>query len=380
MKSDQEIEQDHEDFISQDRPTDKLMASLWDSAQLARKRAEESERAIQAETLPDTEANAEIQDEETPSLSSQRSLPLEARLRVAAKEIETLGPDNVFSLHPVRPGREFPTFLTRIPIFRPSKRSTQQKHQDEDNSVSFTTSWGTGRRHGPPLTIRDEDTLIALLNLRDRKHRGPITSLPANLRDIHQPKGDRANVHRVTCTIDQINDFLGLTDGGANFKYTLASLRRLNACTIEIQRMANKGVSLEGNFSLVKIQMAVFNDYGLIDAVFPPLMAHWLEESYTYLDWEIRKQLSPFGKATHRFLSSQRKDYEISLNKFATAIGYDGRANRLKSTVETSLQELVKLKWLDDYEFRGSGRSTPYIISTKRGGETKLPGQTNKRK
>lgn len=60
------------------------------------------------------------------------------------------------------PSSEYPTIFTRIPIFIPGQPALQQKLLDKENALLFSTSWGSGRRHDPPLTIYDEDTLIAI--------------------------------------------------------------------------------------------------------------------------------------------------------------------------------------------------------------------------
>ena len=382
MENDEKLIREHDEFLSKRRPDDRLLGTLWDAGNLSKQRAQESltlhqtQQAADQNIQPDLLADSSIPapestdavhaDDNAPPLTIQRSLPLETRLRAAARDIEKFDSDDVFKPYPIKPNNEFPTLLTRVPIFRPSRRVTQQKFQDADNSVSFETSWGTGRRHGPPLTTRDEDTLIALLMLRDRGFSGPTRQLPENVRDIFQPASGKSDVHRVTCTVDQINEFLGLSDGGKNFQNTIASIKRLNACKIEVDRVVFDGSRVGGAFDLVKIQWRVFEEHGLIDAVFPPVMAHWLVESYTYIDWNTRRQLTPLGKALHRFLSGQNMVYRIALVKLATTIGYDGRSNHMKKHIAKALDELVEINWLADYDIKGSGRAVPFIVHIQR--------------
>jgi len=367
-----------EEFLDAECPSDQTMATLWRNGNKARDESNSAdatetstndETAIdghqpqifysEQETLGDSESNIL-------PLSVQRSLTLEARLRAAARDIGPFGQNNVFKPSDLKPNNQYPSILSRLPIFRPSKRLTQQSIQDADNAVGFDTPWGEGRRHGPPLTTRDEDTLIALLHLRDRCLTGPTSHLPESVRDIYRSKNGMTSVHRVTCTIDQINSFLGLSDSGKNYKVTLASIKRLNACKIEIENALVDGSRVGGSFDIVKIQWRVFDERGLVDAVFPPVMSHWLKASYTYIDWNIRKQLSPVGKALHRFLSGQPKKYEIGMTKLAKTIGFDGRTDRLKKTIEKGLEELKKVGWVTDFSVSGTGRSVPWKVSINR--------------
>lgn len=357
MASKEKAVHDHEAFLAGEKPKDPVLAMLWSASHLSRER--------EAAKVPEKIPRIAEQDADTGSIEKNpvpKSQPLEARLRAAARDMQKFGGEDVFHQYPVNPNNEFPTLLTRLPIFRPSRRVTQQKFQDSDNTVSFETPWGEGRRHGPPLTIRDEDTLIALLMLRNRGLTGPSSHLPENVRDIYKSNDGKSDVHRVTCTIDQINEFLGLSDGGKNFQNTLASVKRLNACKIELDRVVFDGSRVGGAFDLVKIQWRLWDEHGLIDAVFPPLMAHWLMKSYTFIEWDTRKQLTPMGKALHRFLSGQRPNYSISLIKLSKTIGYDGRPKQAKSDISKALDILVKIGWLASYEITGSGRAIPHIV------------------
>jgi hypothetical protein len=299
-------------------------------------------------------------------LTVQRALPLEARLRSAARDLKNFDSDGLFESYAIAPQNEFPTSLTRLPIFRPSQRRKQQSIQDLDNAVALDTPFGSGRRLGPPLTIRDEDTLIALMRLRDRVLTGPETHLPANVRDIYTSKSGQAEVHRVVCTINQINNELGLSDSGTNFKNTLASIKRLNASKIELDRIIADGGRVGGSFDLLKVQWLVYERHGLVDVIFPPLMAHWLRHSYTYIDWRIRRQLSFLGKAVHRYLSGQRHDYAIEVRKLAVTIGYDGRREHMRRKFSIACDELVDVGWLSHYSIKGTGRSKPLILHVSR--------------
>ena len=370
MKSEKPSPEHGLEWLQGERPTDAAAAKLWDMANRGMKVAAERR---QNEAPPPTDAmditdgtTTTPEEEPPPPLTVQRSLPLEARLRSAARDLKSFDSNGLFESYPIAPQNEFPTSLTRLPIFRPSQRRKQQSIQDLDNAVAFDTPFGSGRRLGPPLTIRDEDTLIALMRLRDRVLCGPESQLPANVRDIYSSKSGQTEVHRVVCTIDQINDELGLSDSGTNFKNTLASIKRLNASKIELDRIIADGGRVGGSFDLLKVQWLVYERHGLVDVIFPPLMAHWLKHSYTYIDWRVRCQLTSLGKAIHRYLSGQRAEYAIELRKLAATVGFDGRREHMRRKFSSACDELVAIGWLSEYTIKGSGRSTPLVLHVSR--------------
>ena len=274
----------------------------------------------------------------------------------------------LFVSYPISPGNEFPTLLTRLPIFRPTRRGHQQRLVNKEFALEFTTPFGDGKRHGPPLTVRDEDTLIALTRLRSKRVYGLPQSLPIPIADIYASKNDRGTVgaHYVVCSIDQVNRELGLTDGGLNYKRTFQSVKRLGATTLELnlkrhERYLGK-VKTGRMLSLIHVQWQTFEENGLLVVLFPPVIANWLENEYTYIDWSVRLKLSDIGKCLHRFLSSQPKKYRGELNKIAKTIGYDGPPKNVKQRLRKALEQLVGLGWLKSYRISGNGRSQPLVL------------------
>ena len=274
----------------------------------------------------------------------------------------------LFVSYPISPGNEFPTLLTRLPIFRPTRRGHQQRLVNKEFALEFTTPFGDGKRHGPPLTVRDEDTLIALTRLRSKRVYGLPQSLPIPIADIYATKNARGTVgaHYVVCSIDQINRELGLTDGGLNYKRTFQSVKRLGATTLELnlkrrERYLGK-VKTGRMLSLIHVQWQTFEENGLLVVLFPPVIANWLEKEYTYIDWSVRLKLGDLGKCLHRFLSSQPKKYRGDLRKIATTIGYDGPAKNVKQRIRSSLKQMQEVGWLKTYRFSGNGRSEPLML------------------
>ena len=356
-------------FLDGPRPADPIEAKLQHVA----RKGMESARAAAAAAAPEPERGerAEVGESErqVPARvpATMRSRSLEARLSTARDGLSPLDSD-VFTSYPLSPQREFPTALTRMPIFRPSRRVTQQAIQDTDNAVSFATGWGEGRRLGPPLTIRDEDTLICLIRLRDRAIVGPASALPTVLREVRESTGETTEVHRLRCTLQMVVDELGLRDGGTAYSTTLASIRRLGGCTVELVHRSEDGRrSMGKQFRLIDVNWMAYDEHAVVEVVFPPLMAGWLRDTYSYLDWPVRRRLKgALTKALHRFLSGQRDSYAIGLDKVAAAVGFDGRREHMRTKFGGACRELVEAGWLERWKIEGNGRTEPLILTIRR--------------
>lgn len=292
------------------------------------------------------------------------------RLAAVERDLDRLEGQGFFVSYPIRPENEFPTLLTRLPIFRPTRRRHQHRLQNIDNALAFTTPFGDGKRHGPPLTVRDEDTLIALMRLRSRRMYGRPDQLPVQIADIYATKPVQVGVHYTLCSIDDIIRQLGLTDGGENYKRTFESVKRLGATTLELNLKSHDrylGLVQTGRMlPLIHVQWQVYERDGLLVVLFPPVIAQWLEKEYTYIDWKTRLQLDDLGKCLHRFLSGQPKRYKTDVLKLADTIGYDGPKKNIKQRFGKSLRYLQQLSWLKAFEFTGNGRSLPLALHIER--------------
>jgi hypothetical protein len=289
---------------------------------------------------------------------------------VAPREVE-MEQISLFTSHDIRPNNEYPTLLTRLPIFRPSHRSKQNRLLDQDNALQFVTPFGSGRRHGPPLTILDEDTLIAIMRLRSKCLIGKGQHLPFPVPVTYQAdERGRVRVHTVTCTITQINTEKRLTDAGPNYRATLDSVKRLAATSLEINVNSHEryfgAISRGTTIKLLDVVWTAMETDGFLLIQFSPLTAAWLENEYTYIDWGVRLQLSDLGKSLHRFLSGQPKHYKGHLGKIALTVGYDGPARNLKPRFRVAFEELKSVSWLQSYEFSGTGRKSPISIEIYR--------------
>ena len=277
--------------------------------------------------------------------------------------------------YPLHPRNEIPTLLARLPIFPPVQRQRQKTLVDKDNAWVFNTAYGSGRRHGPPLTVRDEDTLIAILRRRDRRLYGESVNLPIPLAPIFSNHDDSAvEVHCVVCTVRELIDELRLAPGGKNFPETIDSVKRLGGTRIEIT--VNKKDRYFGKFevgtpiSLIDVQWKAFEEEGVLFIQIPPLIVHWLEREYTYLNWEVRLKLNDLGKALHRYLSSQMSKrnprFTGDLAMVAQTIGYAGPKKNLKVRFEDALNRILDTGWIKTFEISGTGRSKPLRLHVER--------------
>ncbi len=277
--------------------------------------------------------------------------------------------DGRFSTYPITPGAEFPTFLTRIPIFLPMKRGRSLK-LDQDNALPFLTSWGKGRKHGPPLTVYDEDTLMAIARLRKNRLEGAPANMPIPLSAIQPVSGEDkkdVSVHVLGCTLSDIQHECGDSDGGTNLQLRLASIKRLGATVIEFDRMTQDKLGYRGTqIKLIDVAWDVYEENAVLLIQFSPLMAMWLESEYTYINWNVRKQLSDTGKAIHRFLSAQPKQYSIFTEKLSTIIGFQRTYRYFMSDLRCTLNKLEEIGWISSWEITGTGRRVPHKLTINR--------------
>ena len=295
--------------------------------------------------------------------SASPELVRQAALRFL--EREQLG---LFDSFPVQPGNEFPTLLARLPIFPAIARARQKKLLDADNALPFETPFAKGRRHGPPVSVEDEDCLIALIRLRQRRLVGQGGKLPIPIGSHHfTDSAGKVSVHVVCCTLSQVLTEMGQCDSGRNFQRALQAFKRLAAMVVEVEtQQAHRyfGQSTKGtSFKLVDIVWEAFETQGLILAQFPPVVVHWLENHASYLQWDVRRKLTGRNaRALHRFLSTQPRTYDADMVWLAQTIGWEGDKRRMRTAFETVLQQFIDLQWLEAYEISGTGRRVPHRI------------------
>lgn len=273
-----------------------------------------------------------------------------------------------YTQHPVTPGCEFPSIFTRVPIFSPTKIGTAKEMLDAEMAIHFDTGWGRGRKFGPPLTMYDEDTLLALGALRQRQLHGLGTKMPVSVMNPFSP-GDITTVQVLYTTISEINRYLQISKNQEAYQRRLASIKRLGATRIEFTRIAdrklNSAIQAETTVTpIIDYLTQEMKREGCLYIQFPPVMVRWLQESYTYIDMDVRREMSDTGKAIHKFVASQ-SNINISAEKLKAVCGDPGSQKEFNRKMRASLKKLGALGVLE-YEISGNGRSMPLIVTGRR--------------
>jgi hypothetical protein len=253
----------------------------------------------------------------------------------------------------------YPTFLARLPLFVPGKRHRQPG--ETDDGLRFRTSWGDGRKHGPPLTVFDEDTLIALCRLRQVAIQAEGHRLPVPL-----GTDEVARVHALRTTVRAVQIECGGVGscGGNSLQRRLDSMQRLAAQRIALSQMTADKLGRAGStFSLIELVWLESMDPPTREGAparrsfsaevyiqFPPTMATFLDSCYSFIDWNVRRQLSDTGKAIHRFLSTQSSGYyEIGADTLRVTIGYQRSYAFFMRDLRNTMERLVKAGWVTSW-------------------------------
>ena len=273
-----------------------------------------------------------------------------------------------FKQFPIAPNSEYPSLLARVPVFAPGQRSRMAARLDQDLAMHFETGWGKGRKFGPPLTIYDEDTLLAILDLRQRQLVGKGSKMPIAVMHPGDP-GEDTNVQVLFTTIGEIQDYLGLAKGGRGHKRRLQSVKRLAGVVIEFTRASDPAINSvikEGSFStkLIDVVTQDLESESCLYIQLPPVMVRWLSRSYTYIEMDVRRHLTDHGKAIHKFLASQ-KQFNISLEKLKEITGSALQRREFARVTRETMKTLHEIGWCE-YKIEGNGRSKPYILTGRR--------------
>lgn len=335
---------------------------------LGRKVSERNtERQILESELEDI-TQASPQKKSTNGLTSNKLVELAEE---SLYQNEQLG---LFDAIPIASKNALPTLLTRIPLFMAIPKAKQKEFLDEDNALPFKTPFGEGKRYGANLCIFDEDVMYALSRLSKKRLSGERDKLPISVPIIYKSdeKG-KVHVNAVICTVTEILEKLELSDGGRERKRVIESIERLSSATLVLK--LNKHNRYLGHceigkaIKLLDVEWQMYTTDGIIYGQFSPIFTYWIEEEYTYVDWDIRKKLkTSLAKALHRYLSGQlnNKNKELTkLNKLddiALSIGYNCRKSSRKKNFKNALEELKSAGYLIDGDVTGTGRAESFRI------------------
>ncbi len=279
------------------------------------------------------------------------------------------------------PGQEYPTTFTRIPLFPPIQRKTARHEQHlktkETDFVCLKSRWDSGGvwRAGPALTVYDEDTLAGLMQLRTYGFTGDNNQMPSKVLGERKKKvashpSKPVTVHAAYCTVSKLEEVIkgkrAPTNGwgGAIIGKRRESIERLAAVALKFENPRNQNQYRGKTFHILEIDWIGDENDTTYYVQFHPAIVSWLDGYRTFIDLGIRRKLTPFGKAVHRFLSSQRsnKVFDIEFSVLCEAIGYNGYLPEAKRSAKGQLEKLKKLGFLSAFEISGSGRSEPYWL------------------
>ena len=274
------------------------------------------------------------------------------------------------------PSAEYPTPLTRLPLFPPVQRSTARELAAAADWIALESRWDGGGvyKAGPALTVYDEDTLFGLMNMRQQGMTGPADRLPIPAPPAVTTSGlapeNPVRVHALYCLVSQLESVIqGYSPprgwGGRAISKRRESMENLAAITLKFQKPKG-GDAFHGKpIQLLFIEYVATAEDACYYVQFHPLVSQWLEEYRTFLDFDIRRQLSPLGKAMHRSLASQRsnRSFSIPLTEFFASIGAFGELRDRKREAIPQLEKLKDLQFLESYEIAGTGRRTPWVLS-----------------
>jgi hypothetical protein len=349
---------------------------------IAKKRADEK-KALEAELAPP------VTDLDTPSRQIQKGRGFTSdqiaefqRLDIVRKE-----QDGMFQTFPVSKINISPTLISRIPIFAAMDVDKQEAFYSAAKGWAFDTPWGTGSRHGALLDMWDKSVFLAICRLREKRIRGDGGKLPIPIRNIFRHdteifKLSRAekndiDVDIVVCTATDILVEMDLSKAGKHYERVKEALVKLNRTVVELTTTNSRYTCGMENgergftFKLLDMQWIVNkkDHSGVYYIQLSPVTTRWLESDYTYVVWDVRKQIADNFNAValFDFLSTQPATFEWDMLAVARAIGLDTSSpKRVRQYLTRGCKALVDIQWLVDFDFTGSGRRTPLKLHTWR--------------
>ena len=339
-----------------------------------KKQAEEAQSPADAETV--TTANK-------PSRQSGKSA---ARIgRDVEKLLKQFAEQQGIEQFTLFPGNEYPTPFTRIPLFPPIQRRKARENiaRETQNAdfVKLESRWDKAGvwKAGPALTVYDEDTLAGLMHMRSIGFSGNEQQMPSKLlandakrKDILRSAGKDIIVHAVYCVVSQLESEIRGHEppnpskgwGGAVIKRRRESLERLAGVSLKFERPHGLDMYRGKTIHIIELDWIGDRDDACYYVQFHPAIVSWLLEYRTFLDMNIRRELTPFGKALHRFLSSQvsNRHYKIELEVLVQAMGWQGKPSEAKKLSIEQLTKMQELGFLKNFQFQGNGRREPFIL------------------
>lgn len=237
------------------------------------------------------------------------------------------------------------------------------------------------QRFGPGLSTYDEDTLISIIQICSARRLTGATGtkpseypgLPAKMPEASLlfPSGDLI-FHVGQISPYRINKYFGREVSGNSLRLCYESIIRLSQTTLYIQRKGFPRVVDSKFFHAARER----NYMNLSEVYIDPLMTAFLSE-YVTIDLNIRRQLSPTGKAVYRYLESsgietiplsllmEKIGTPMSIMDFKRLLIGRNASEKRKGTIG-ELEILKTLGWLRAYELGGNGRSQPFCLKIEK--------------
>ncbi len=280
-------------------------------------------------------------------------------------------------------GKEYPTLFTRLPLFPPMKRGRAREQQAENSKqtdfIRLKSRWDKGGvwRSGPALTVEDEDTLAGLIQLRNIGFSGNELLMPSKKlgadRNIAVSHGNQVKVHAVYCVVSELETLIKGREppkkgwSGTVLSRRRQSIERLGATVLRFEQPQGLDNYRGKLIPLIELDWIGDLKNSCYYVQFHPAIVYWLEEYRTYINLDVRRQLTPFGRALYRFLASQvsNTNYKRDFEDILEAMGYEGKIGAARRSAEPQLKKLIELDVIVNYEFINKGPSKPIVLNVQ---------------
>ena len=326
------------------------------------------------DVIPNEKTAAAHAQSETPAKRHLNGHSNQACVAAAAEALESVARQRGLELTSLCATSEYPTTLTRIPLFPPVTRETAIE-MFKRGWVKLQSSWDGGGvyRSGPALNIYDEDTLLGLMVLRSRRLVGPADHMPTAVRRLDKedttPTDERVQVDSVVFTISQLETAIhGYTPpkgwGGRELARRRDSIEDLYGLQLRFDKVRGGARYQRVTISLFDIPQFTKEKDACYYVQFHPLVSRWLENYHTFISFSLRRKLSDLGKALHRFLASQRSHcvYRIGVIELYEAIGAQDRVWKLNQNARKQLMIMQQEGFITAFLIDGTGRSKPFVL------------------
>jgi hypothetical protein len=225
---------------------------------------------------------------------------------------------------PNKSWNKYPVSLGRVAVFLPCKRKMIQE-------TVIETGWGKVKITGAPLTTYDEDIFLVLINKGKKKM-------------FSAADGDVFETIVFEGSLYEIAKESLKKRGSKTYEQIRNSISHLHSVTIHI---SCDGITIHDSI----IYQSILDNHHAhkpLKVVMNAKVANAFQKS-RHVDIQVRKKLSPTGKALHRFLSMHGKEFSCRIEKLQKSIAPTSRRDNLLRELKNALEKLKALNFLEDY-------------------------------